>query len=268
MPSDRYVWLAWSSAFLLPWLGLFIAFPRYRWVMVWASAFTMPFGLTEPLFVPRYWLPPSLFDLAQRTGFDIESLIFSFAIGGVGAVLYNIITRQDLRPVGMRERRGHRHRFHGMALAAPFVAFPPLSLIGWNPIYPAMVAMVLGGAATVACRPDLKWKTWLGGVLFTAYYALFMALLEWSAPGYIARVWNLAALSGVTIAGIPLEELLFGFAFGAYWSGVYEHLTWRGSGSMPSRRLRGDAPRDNPRHNLPDRVIPRASRQVNQSASR
>jgi hypothetical protein len=32
--------------------------------------------LTEPLFVPDYWNPPSLFDLARRSGFDIESVIF------------------------------------------------------------------------------------------------------------------------------------------------------------------------------------------------
>jgi hypothetical protein len=232
MLSDLYVWFTWASAFLAPWLGLLIAFPRYRAVMLWASALTMPFGLTEPLFVPRYWNPPSLFELAQRTGFDLESLIFSFAIGGVGAVLYNIVTGQELRPVRMRERRKHRHRYHGLVLATPVLAFPLLSLAGWNPIYPAMAAMALGGAATVACRPDLKWKTWLGGILFTAYYAAFMGLLEWSAPGYIGRVWNLAALSGVLIAGIPLEELLFGFAFGSYWSGVYEHFTWQGSGSI------------------------------------
>lgn len=25
----------------------------------------------------------------------------------------------------------------------------------------------------------------------------------------------------------PTKELLFAFAFGAYWSGVYEHLTWK-----------------------------------------
>jgi lycopene cyclase-like protein len=92
--------------------------------------------------------------------------------------------------------------------------------------------MALGGAATAACRPDLKWKTLLGSILFTAYYAGFVGLLEWSAPGYIERVWNLATLSGVMVAGIPLEELLFGFAFGSYWSGVYEHLTWQGSGSI------------------------------------
>ena len=59
--------------------------------------FTTPFGLTEPLFVPEYWLPPSLFDLAENTGFDIESLIFCFAIGGMGAVFYNLLSGQVSR---------------------------------------------------------------------------------------------------------------------------------------------------------------------------
>ena len=39
-------------------------------------------------------------------------------------------------------------------------------------------------------------------------------------------MWNLRALSGVLIGGIPLEELLFGFTFGWYWTGVYEHFSW------------------------------------------
>jgi hypothetical protein len=224
---DHYVWLIWSSAFLVPWLGLLISLPRYREIMVWASVGTMPFGLTEPLFVPRYWHPPSLFNLAHRTGFDLESLIFCFAIGGVGVVLYDLVTGAALKPIDRLERMSKRHRHHRAALLAPVVIFPILSLLPWNPIYPVIVAMLAGGAATMACRPDLKFKTMIGGLLFAGYYALFMLLLEWSAPGYIERVWNLPALSGVMLGGIPLEELLFGFAFGTYWSGIYEHLTWQ-----------------------------------------
>ena len=53
-----------------------------------------------------------------------------------------------------------------------------------------------------------------------------MLALVLSVPGYIELVWNLPALSGVLVYGIPLEELLFGAAFGLYWSGVYEHFTW------------------------------------------
>lgn len=227
MVSEQYVWLLWSGAFLLPWFVIFIGFPRHRRIMLWASLFTTPFGLTEPLFVPEYWSPPSLLNLAVTTGFDAESLIFTFGIGGVSAALYPLLTRQELRPVAESERRRPLHRHHYKALAAPFAAFPILYFLPWNPIYPGIVAMAIGAAATVMCRPDLKRTTWVGGLLFLAYYVAFLLGLEWTAPGYIDRVWNLDALSGIRVFQMPIEELLFAVAFGAYWSGVYEHFTWR-----------------------------------------
>lgn len=227
MISDQYVWLVWSSALLVPWLAVYAAFPRQRKVMVWASLFTMPFGLTEPIFVPQYWSPPSLFDLARTTGFDIESLVFTFGIGGVCAVLYNLFTGRELAPMADTERKSPRHKLHTWALAIPFVLFPVLYPFSWNPIYPAIVAMCLGAAAAIWCRPDLARKTWIGAILFVTYYTLFLIGVEWTATGYIERVWNVSALSGLSIIGIPIEELLFAAAFGTYWSGVYDHFTWR-----------------------------------------
>ena len=88
-------------------------------------------------------------------------------------------------------------------------------------------AMALGAVSTMLCRRDLISKTWVGGVLFLVYYLVFLAGLEWLSPGYIGKVWNLESLSGILIYGMPIEELLFAVMFGAYWSGVYEHFTWR-----------------------------------------
>jgi hypothetical protein len=170
----QYVWLAWSSAFLLPWVALYWAFPTHRRAMRWASVLMAPFGLTEPLFVPEYWNPPSLFDLAWRTGFDIESIVFSFAIGGIGAALYNVITRRKLVPVSAHEKHDERHRFHYIALALPFVAFPILYFLPWNPIYAGIAAMIAGAAANVLCRPDLKRNTLIGGLLFLGIYTVFL----------------------------------------------------------------------------------------------
>ncbi|NOZ68219.1 MAG: hypothetical protein GXP46_03010 [Deferribacteres bacterium] len=227
MIPDQYVWLVWSSAFLIPWLILYLVFPAHRKAMLWAGIFTMPFGLTEPMFVPEYWSPPSLFDLAVNTGFDIESLIFSFGIGGLGAVLYNVLAGQVPRPMPDTARHHKRHRFHKLILASPFIIFPVLYFLPWNPIYPAITGMFTGAVATIWCRPDLKTKTWLGGLLFVGFYVFFLFGLELTAPGYIERVWNLEALSGISIFNIPLEELLFAFSFGMYWSSVYEHITWK-----------------------------------------
>jgi len=227
MIDEQYIWLIWASAFLIPWAGVYLAFPQHRRAMLWASLFTMPFGLTEPLFVPEYWNPPSLFNLAARTGFDIESLIFCFGIGGLGAVLYNLFTKQVPHKVSANERHLPLHRHHYKAIFAPFIAFPAFYFFPWNPIYPSIIAMTVGAIANIMCRPDLKRKTWVGGLLFLGFYVIFLAALEWSAPDYIEQVWNLDALSGIMIGFMPLEELLFAITFGMYWVGVYEHATWR-----------------------------------------
>ena len=224
--EHHYVWLVWSSAFLGPWIVLFVASPFLRAVMWRTSAATAMFGLTEPIFVPEYWNPPSLFELAQRTGFDIESLIFSFAIGGIGVSLHNAFSATHLEPVAVNHRHGPLHRFHTIALLSAPVAFVPLALLPWNVIYAVTLSLVLGSVASVICRPRLLRAALIGGVLFLGLYAVFMLGLKWFAPGYIPKVWNVRDLSGGLIAGIPLEELLFGGAFGMYWSSVYEHFTW------------------------------------------
>lgn len=229
MIPEQFVWLVWSSAFLIPWLVFYVAFPAHRRAMIWASVLTTPFGLTEPFFVPEYWSPPSLFDLALRTGFDIESLIFTFGIGGVGAVIVNILRRRDTVPLDAAERQHPRHRFHRPILVSPVVVFALLFWLPWNPIYPGIVAMAVGAGLGMWCRPDLKASTLIGGVVFLLYYAVFLLGLEVTAAGYIERVWNLEALSGVNIWLFPLEELLFALTFGMYWAGVYEHITWHRS---------------------------------------
>lgn len=228
----QYVWLAWSLAFLAPWLLLYVYWPAMRREMLIVSAATSLLGLTEPIFVPAYWNPPTLFDLAQRTGFDVESLIFCFAIGGIGAVAYNALTGRAVQPMAHAERHAPRHAYHRLAVAVPFIVFAPLYLLPWNPIYPGIVALAVGGAANVLCRPDLARNTLVGGALFLGLYLLFMLVLIASAPGYIEAVWNLAALSGMRVVGIPLEELAFGLTFGLYWAGVYEHLGWRRSAAV------------------------------------
>ncbi len=224
---EQYVWLTWASAFLIPWAILFLVCPKLRKTMWQVSLATAMFGLTEPLFVPEYWNPPTLFDLAQRTGFDLESLIFCFGIGGVGSVLYSVLTRRNDAPVPKAEKRLSLHRHHYKALASPIITFALLYFLPWNPIYPSIAAMVVGAIVTIACRPSLKTKTWVGGMLFLAYYFVFFLALEVSVPGYVQQVWNLPDISGILFLGIPLEELLFAFAFGLYWSGIYEHFMWQ-----------------------------------------
>ena len=56
------------------WAELYWSAPLLRRMMLRVSLATSLFGLTESLFVLSYWNLPSLFELAQRTRFDLESL--------------------------------------------------------------------------------------------------------------------------------------------------------------------------------------------------
>lgn len=58
------------------------------------------------------------------------------------------------------------------------------------------------------------------------YFVYFLTLIA-MYPGYVEQVWNLKAISGILVLGIPLEELLFAISFGFIWSSIYEHITWR-----------------------------------------
>ncbi len=230
-----FAYLIMSVALFAVWLVLYGVRTDLRRTMLRVSLATALLGLTEPLFVPRYWNPYTLLDLARRTGFDLESLLFSFAIGGIVFAAYEVFFRMAPSESIVGERHERRHRHHLLALAAPFLVFSIVAIITrLNPIYSSAIALVAGFLATLYCRRDLWLKMIVSGGLFLAVYFVVIALFSLAFPGYIVAVWNLPALSGVRLAGVPLEELMFAFTFGLYWSSVYEHLMWRRESALTS----------------------------------
>jgi hypothetical protein len=223
----KYAWLIWSLIALCSWAIIYWRRPEFRLEMLRVSIWTSLLGLTEPLFVPEYWSPPSLFNLAEKTGFDIESLIFSFSIGGIGAVIYKLFVPVRSVPMAEEERVNAKHKLHRLILFIPVGIFIVLSAFtNLNHIYCGVIALFFGGIATLYCRPDLKIAIWFGGLAFLAIYIVYFGSLLLVYPEYVNMYWNLPELTGIKIIGIPLEELLFSFTFGMYWSGLYEHLFW------------------------------------------
>lgn len=235
-----YAYLIWSVILLGLWGVVYLARPAVRHKLLIVSVWTGVLGLSEPFFVPQYWQPPTLFNLAERTGFDVESVLFSFAIGGLASALYEAVTGRASAAVAAHERHAHRHRWHRWALVAPVPVFIALyASTSLNPIYVACLALLAGGAATWACRPDLWPRMLLGAGLFLGLYFVYFASLVIVYPTYVTAVWNLPALSGVLIAGIPIEELLFAVSLGWMWSSVYEHWSWRQESTARTARVRG-----------------------------
>lgn len=228
--EPQFAWLLWSGFLLVIW-GIIFAFLKNKESkkkMFTVSLWTSLLGLTEPFFVPKYWNPPSLFDLAHRTGFDIESLIFSFGIGGIAVVLYDRIFHTGFETMPSLSHHTSRHRYHLWAILTAPITFLVLALTtGLNPIYISVIALMLGGFATWYCRPDLKKKMIVSAFVFLALYFVYFLTLIVVYPGYVEQVWRLDVISGILIVGIPLEELMFAASFGFLWSSIYEHFTWR-----------------------------------------
>ena len=226
--EPAYAYLVFSIALLMVWLILFTARAGIRREMFYVSFGTMFLGLTEPFFVPEYWDPPTLWDLARKTGCDLESLLFSFAVGGIVFSAYNIIFGVAPSESMFHERMDSRHRYHLLViLSAPVISVILMIVKLLNPIYSATIGMTVGFFATLYCQPDLWLKMVVSGVLFFLLYFIAFALFNLVFPGYVAAVWNLKAVSGLLVGGVPLEELLFAYTFGLYWSSTYEHLAWR-----------------------------------------
>ncbi|MBI4141701.1 hypothetical protein HY484_02135 [Candidatus Woesearchaeota archaeon] len=213
-------WFTFSFLFLLVWIIIWLVRPQTRKEMLHMSIYTLPFGFTEPLFVPEYWMPPSLFNFAATTGFDIESLIFCFAIGGIGSVLYETFTKTTHKKM----RKKQCHKYHYLALTMPIIVFIPLTLFTTlNPIYSAIIAMFAGAITAIICRQDITKKILSGGICFLILYFVFFFLFITVYPNIVQTVWNLQALTNIFVLGIPIEELLFAFSFGMMWSSFYEH---------------------------------------------
>lgn len=226
----QYAWFIWSLVLVGIWGIIYVTLDTKdkKREMFIVSLWTSLLGLTEPLFVPEYWIPPSLFDLALRTGFDIESLIFSFAIGGIAVVIYERIFRVVHEQMPKAAQYASRHKYHVWAILSAPATFILLALTtNLNPIYSAEIAMVLGGLFVWYCRPDLKKKMLVSALLFLGLYFFYFLTLVVLYPGYVETVWRLDRISGILIAGVPLEELLFALSFGFLWSSIYEHFTWR-----------------------------------------
>lgn len=228
--EPQFAWLLWSLLLIVIWGIIYVLLKNKegKKEMLTVSLWTSLLGLTEPLFVPEYWNPPSLFDLAHRTGFDIESLIFSFGIGGIAFVLYEWIFHAEHKEISAPVHHASHHRYHLWAILSAPVIFITLALITTlNPIYISVIALMVGGFATWYCRPDLKKKMIISAFIFLALYFFYFLTLIAVYPGYVEQVWLLDRISGILIIDIPLEELMFAFSFGFFWSSIYEHFTWK-----------------------------------------
>ncbi len=220
LPSYHYSYLVGAAIFWVAWAACFIFGRTYRREIRWGTLIAAPMALTSILFVPQYWMPPSLLDLDQKIRVGIEDFLWAAAVGGIASVAGEILLKERLAAI-----RRSRHKRHYAPFVLVVMLFVALEFWYHNKTMDNTIISFTVGALVVAyLRRDLIPLMLTSTASFTVvYFVLFLWVLL-LYPQFVQRFYNLPNLLGIYVHGVPIEELLFAATGGAIWSVAYEYV--------------------------------------------
>jgi hypothetical protein len=182
--------------------------------MVWAGTLSLPIFALKLLIVPQFGV--DLQSVSLYLPLLISALIFGFTFGGIAAVTFEIFFHQKLNTVA------HPHRIHlnwlifgpiVFALGILLLKLPFANAISLGFFIQALILIIL--------RKDLLWDAVISGVFIGLMYVLFYYLFFTVIPGQLNTLW-FSDLSGISLFGLPVEEIVAIFTFGLLWGPIYE----------------------------------------------
>jgi hypothetical protein len=184
--------------------------------MFWTGLLFTPAGpLSEFWQLKDYWHPVYLVNLgSEGWRFGLEDCLLAFAFAGISAGIFDVLVRRKTPKRLPRISGRTTLSMIGWYIAALCLMALFTSILHFNSIY----AMILGGFVSFILLMFYgKWKMFplvllnaiIVGVIFWLFYFTFFIPLF---PGVIAAWWNLKAISGIMLLGVPIEEPLAAFS--------------------------------------------------------
>ncbi len=160
----------------------------------------------------------------------IEDLLFTFALFGIAAVIYQAAFGKHVHKLRGKVFRLPQPAMHwGMHLALLLAVWIIVALVTEISLHipaiqAAIVAGLLVGTYIIADRHDLVLNALLSGLfmailLFTLEQLFFVRLF----PEAVSTMWNTSSLSGLAFGSIPLEEIIWAAVVGFAVGPAYEY---------------------------------------------
>jgi hypothetical protein len=198
-------------------LILMIAFPKRRRLMLFSGLFSLPFSLFSVAFVPEYWNP-------VRWGgsiVGIEDILFSFSTGCIVWLFACLISRQHF---GFNADFKNIMKRYLLVVNGGIFCGILLWVSGMLVMTATIILISAVGLVLWYCYK--KWWFFLlsGALGFTLFYVLVMAAVFVVWPHFVFQ-WSFENLSGLSVFGIPCEEVIWAFVFGAVWPVFFVFIT-------------------------------------------
>lgn len=224
----RLAYLTLTTPFIVIWLALFLIRKDTRKEQLIMSCLVAIIGPISEIFYFRdYWIPESILPIfVGKFPLMIEDVLFGFAIGGIAAVIYEILFRKKLSKLSKHSK--HSVRFIYIALTFILTL---LGLIGFgiNSIYASTIGFVVCAIILILIRHDLFVNAIGSGlgvmiVMFLSYFFLFNILAS-NTEELLKQGWLIHnSTLDMRIANIPLTEMAWGFAWGFLAGPLYEFV--------------------------------------------
>ncbi len=162
---------------------------------------------------------------------SIEDLLFGFALFGIAAVIYQAIFGKHAERTAVPRPKRMASMFRWAAelvlILCLWISISVASLVIFHltSIQSVIVGGLLIGIYMIASRKDLLTDALLSGLfvailIFLTEQLFFVRLF----PEAAAEYWNTKSLSGISLAGVPLEEVLWSGIVGFTIGPVYEYV--------------------------------------------
>jgi hypothetical protein len=219
-----YTYAVMTIPFVAAWIIGYILSPGRRLAILWTSIILGIAGpISEYWHARDYWHPNYLLPIAVGNWrFGIEDYILTFAMAGTAMALFEKLTAKKgwkpLPPVSLKSLfKLDMWGNSGILLMILFI-----SILGMNSIYAIILTLLIVSAVLMTLRPEVIPLVFPIALIFGCLYWLCFALLFLPMfPGLFEKSWNLEALLGIRLAGVPVEEPLWAFCVALFVGPIY-----------------------------------------------
>ncbi len=219
----QYTYLVGVLAACVIWLIAFILHKEYREKLLWMSTYCIVLGVVAQYYwyTADWWAPQTI----TNTRVGIEDVLLSFSTGGLALFGYDMLFNKKFdsrfKKYTVKVVIQKVVEFLGLIALCMFVLYEVLEIKSY---LSNIISFLIVGGYMIWQRPDIKKDMFSTGILAVVISIPVYFLINIISPGWIEITWFHENLTNIFYLGIPIEDLIWYFAFGFVLAGLYQFV--------------------------------------------